>query len=286
MTIHLSNFFSKTKAGAFLKMTPEKVDDFLCLHVGAAIKRLGGHKPNPEWSLVMTHSYVDLDAVACTTLGSFYQLIPGNAKEIPSTPYHFEVKILDHPLNPSGKGTKSAFAQAAPKETNPELIQEIDEADSATSGVAHFTLIDICSNDTELLNTYQDGFRKTQEDMEKYPEMEKGCIFHPCGDYLFVELIKKNESQAAGFAIWLRERHPKLAGAVYQDGYNLGIFRYPGITMPSFVKAASKLPLWYFDQRGGWMLSWGTRKVRKTEAPPAGNPQNIDQLIKLVEREA
>jgi len=297
--ISLAALFSMIKS-AVIEFTNERVsisdedkidtiDKTLCELFIVLLRCLGSYTPSIEH--VITHKRVDLDAVACCSLGLKYTLIPGNAAELEPTLGYY--KILDHPLGFKGKA--SAYGEAlfwsrqtreAHKNTPLDwLAQEIDAADTGKPIEGFWTLAELLEANYKLEAWYEQALVYKQIAKEKFKEWEAKIVFHKCKDYIFVEIPAEVQGAIKGpdFAIYLQEKHPDLVGAVYQDGFNLGIFRYPGKEHPKFEEAHKGLREWYLDHRSGWMLSWGTRKVPKKMLPLIGQPKTCADLVKFVE---
>jgi hypothetical protein len=66
-----------------------------------------------------------------------------------------------------------------------------------------------------------------------------------------------------------------------QDVFNLGVYRYPGRNSPDLRKLAPYLPGWFIHS-AGFLACWGNEKSPESTPPPAGTPQNQEELLALL----
>lgn len=267
---------------------------------------------------IVIHPNVDLDACACVAFSGVQladvHFVPANAKERPEIcpchgkPLSPEALFLDHPLGDKGKrdpdGTVHAAACAMPEAANadPALLAEIDQQDREGNAPAQFSLGRIlnavraqASRELGLKGDALDrhlltvmgmilrGLNIQHEDMQRAGEiaiaMDKRGEIVQISDFR-VAILPPEEVPALGFAL---ERGHGVVCAIFTDGHNLGVTRYPGHTTPDLRALTEHLPGW-FVHSAGFLAGWGTRKAPKSEPPPADTPQNAAELLALLKR--
>lgn len=258
---------------------------------------------------LVLHQNPDLDAVACAAFvpNDGVHFWPAGVDRLPARcPCCGErldgtERILDHPLGDKGRldadGTRHAAACAAlaGQDIDPDLLAEIDEQDSTgkvdrprfslarivaglrmegrTRGLIGAELdryvVDIGSR---VLRGLQILYRGRQIARDLADRIETVSV----GPWRFA-LVRGGASPELG--IELNERG--YVGLIYAEGCNLGVTRFPGRDQPDLRRLAPHLPGW-FVHTAGFLASWGSRKSPKYVPPPAGTPQDVDQLAKLL----
>jgi hypothetical protein len=100
-------------------------------------------------------------------------------------------------------------------------------------------------------------------------------------DGLRVAVLNWRQSPVVGV---LLNEELGCSAQIYSEGYNLGVFRYPGRTVPDLRRLANKLPGWFIHP-AGFLAAWGTKKSPATSWPPDGTPQNREELLELLVEE-
>lgn len=256
--------------------------------------------------MIILHPHVDLDAVVCAILSGEepekIEFLAAGAKELPAE--LAGARVLDHPLGEKGRldgnGVRHAAACSMPEAATAHqaMLLEVDEQDS-TGMVrnARFPLGAILA----AIKTYlgEQGFegealdRKAIEAMR--PIIEGLNITH--------RRRKSAEAVAKGARIEMIAQHRVAVFAVeapvevgiicneqyncsaqiYAQGHNLGIFRYPGRSSPDLRRLTEDLPGW-FVHTAGFLACWGSKKSPATTPPPAGTPQNVEELLTILRR--
>lgn len=67
--------------------------------------------------------------------------------------------------------------------------------------------------------------------------------------------------------------------AIFHDGMNLGVSRFPKRNKPDLLKLKGHLPQGWFIHPAGFLAAWGSRKAPATEPPPEGGPRGVEGLI-------
>jgi len=252
-----------------------------------------------------THPNLDLDAIASlSALGADWidiELIPAGADQAPDG-----LRMVDHPLGEKGildDDGKQHSAFASLPETadlvDSRLTAEIDEADSTGRVInPRFSLQEIVA----ALGSWLRDKEPNREDVDrrKYEIMapivqalaqserdkiraEKEAeqitrITTPAG-HTFAVLNGVQATPQLG--VTLNEQG--CCGAVYRDGLNLGVTRYPGRDEPDLRLLADHLPGWFIHP-AGFLACWGSRKSPAETAPPEGTPGDLANIVFLLER--
>jgi len=265
---------------------------------------------------IILHCNPDLDACACAALLGVrpeeVHFIPADLKilpekcpccgeKIPSNPI-----ILDHRLGLKGKaghnGETHAAVNSLPEAilSDPTLIQEIDEQDKTGRSSPNFNLSQILEAvraDLKNNGMYNaDGSYKLDraivaamgrvirglnliyKQKQVARKAAQGIRFEKVDGYSFA-IVPKDQGRNQLYTI-LRDEYG-ANGLIYCDGYNLGVHRFPGEVEPDFRLLKDKLPGWFIHS-SGFLAAWGTNKAPKHTFPPAGTPQNLDELLTLM----
>jgi hypothetical protein len=269
---------------------------------------------------VVVHPNVDIDAIACivaTGIGTRVHFVPAGAKELPKTcPCHNEPmtgaeRILDHSLGEKGRlepdGTRHAAAIAMPETDrwDPALLAEIDEQDS-TGQVLHprFALSKILMGVKAYVASLWELAHPGEEVPTRFIDENSIMAMRPIIVGLNIIHDRLVDARARACSIPLvnigkfkvalpsagdppfqvaevLNKEHGVTMQVYQDKFNLGVFRYPGHSDPDLRKLTERLPGW-FIHTAGFLACWGSKKSPATEPPPMGTPQNADELVALL----
>ncbi|HLE18149.1 MAG TPA: hypothetical protein VI728_07680 [Syntrophales bacterium] len=243
---------------------------------------------------IVTHVNVDLDAVACAWACGATEiiLIPAGAKEIP--PEHKDALVLDHPLGL--KGDKNTCALWAYRNQLPQdymakiansLVEEVQEQDTIGM-VKHprFSLAHILAalrregmDDQEIIS----HFRPILEGINLLDQDKKTAVgiinnartITTTTGHKFLVL-----AQEVGPMVGVVANEMEYAGAIYQNGFSLGVTRYPGHDSPDLKKLRKQLPgKEWFCHEAGFLFCYGSRKSPATKLAPI----TLETLIKAVE---
>ncbi len=254
--------------------------------------------------LTVVHPHVDLDACACVALTNTHPeaiaFLPANATQLPDN--WRDARVLDHALGVKGAcdadGRLHAAVLALPEAADlrdGDLLAEIDEQD-AWGQVARprFSLgAVLAALRQDFLSQGMDGEcldRRILETMTPIlralanVERRRNAVVTkpPCpviqvGPWAFLMRDEARTDEEAGPGA-ARE----CAGAVYRDGYSLGVVRYPGRDQPDLRGLAPHLRGW-FVHSAGFLACWGSRKAPAAGPPPAGTPQDLPALAALLQ---
>jgi hypothetical protein len=263
--------------------------------------------------MLVIHPNVDLDACLCVALADVpldsVFFLSASAAELPASlqPSRGQqpVRLLDHPLGEKGRldadGRRHAAALSMPEASDlqgTDLLAEADEQDSTGRVLTpRFSLSAILSavrsqmlsqghKDEALDRAILDvmvpvlrglvGLERRRRQqlrvLDSIPIVQVGS---------FRLAVLDNVPDASGLGIMLNESG--VAGAVYRDGLNLGVTRYPGHAAPDLRLLSSRLPGW-FVHTAGFLAAWGSRKAPATTLPPPGTPQTPQELIDVLQR--
>jgi hypothetical protein len=269
---------------------------------------------------VIVHPNVDIDAIACvvaTGLGTKVHFIPAGAKELPKVcPCHNEPmngfeRVLDHSLGEKGRldsdGTRHAAAIVMPEtvEWDPALLSEIDEQDS--TGLVRqpaFSLSRILMGVKAYIASLWEAAHPGEEVPTRFIDENSIMAMRPILVGLNVIHRRLVDARARASSIptvslgafkialpsagdppfqvaEVLNKEYGCCAQVYHDGHNLGVFRYPGHSEPDLRKLTEQLPGW-FVHTAGFLACWGSKKSPATSAPPAGTPQNAEQLVEAM----
>lgn len=277
-------------------------------------------KTQPTW--IVVHPSVDLDACACVALSGVslgndmpVHFWPAGLKARPETcpccnqPVPEAVRILDHSLGQKGVRDSDGRVHAAAcsmteaAQWNPALLVQIDEQDSEgtiTGGELQLARLlnatrahasrELCLQGRELdahvvavmgglLRGLNLQYHDTIAACAVATEMATRGDIVQIGNFR-VALLPPEQVPALGFVL---ERVRGVDCAIYVDGHNLGISRYPKRIVPDLRRLAEHLPGWFVHTHG-FLAGWGTRGAPKSEPPPAGTPQNAAELLALLRR--
>ncbi len=269
-------------------------------------------------SCVVIHPNPDLDACTCVALdgadAEHVHFIPADYLHIPREcpccgeqylAQEKDLRILDHPIGQKGRldadGTRHAAACSMPEaaSADPKLLAEVDEKDS--TGIVRqprFGLDAVLS--AIRTEASERGLRQAALDREVVAVMSriirginllwaahkeaKTVIavsrIETIGGFRIAVLPKAEISPEVG--IVLNDEHD-VSGAIYAQGFNLGVTRYPGRERPDLRKLEQFLSGW-FVHTAGFLACWGSRKAPATKPPPAGTPQTQDELLALMRK--
>jgi hypothetical protein len=258
---------------------------------------------------IVIHPHVDLDACACVAFAGAkvkdVHFVPAGARVLPETCPCCEgslagARVLDHPLGEKGKldadGTRHAAACSMPEahDAPANLLAEIDEQDTLGSARARFSLGDILAGlkieasergctDREVdeaalhhMTAIIRGLVAKERRMVRARRIAAGAEIFQVGE------IKVARCKDGGVLVHriLGEEYG-VSCAIFHDETGLGIARLPGYHSPDLRRLTEQLPGW-FVHTAGFVAAWGTKKSPKREPPPAGTPQNGDELLALV----
>jgi hypothetical protein len=264
---------------------------------------------------LIVHPRVDLDACACITLAGAapenVHFLPAGATEVPSEcpccgkQLTGTERILDHPLGEKGRldadGTRHSAAMSMPEAVgaDPDLLAEVEEQDS--TGLVQrprFSLAHVLAAvRTDASNR---GLRNVELDREVIAVMSRiirGLNLLHVARQSAREVIARTRIESVDgvrFAVLPEEEIPPMvgivlneeydvSGAIYAEGFNLGVTRYPGRTTPDLRKLQPHLAGW-FIHTAGFLACWGSRKSPATSPPPVGTPRTQDELLALMRR--
>lgn len=248
------------------------------------------------------HPHLDLDAAAClAAVNAFWaevELVP--SQEVEPRP---GLRYLDHPagekgrLDPDGRRHAAACAMPETKEWPPDLLAEIDEQDSTgrvlrprfslaavLAGVrAELAAEGLSGADADhavydLMRYTIRGLARLGREQEWADRMAASVPLEQVGPLLFA-LPHGDTGPSVGMALGRRG----CVGAIYAEGFNLGVCRYPGQTAPDLRALEPHLPGW-FIHTAGFLAAWGSRKAPRTTLPPPGTPQTQHELLELLRR--
>lgn len=260
---------------------------------------------------IVTHVNVDLDAAASVAaligeLGNtaVVHFWPSNVFPQPGDPcpccqeaIGSDWCIVDHPAGDKGRldadGTRHAALRSTPAAStwDPQILAEVDEQDS-TGRVIHprFSLAAIVAalrrsgmGDGDIVRAMLPVFRGLNllyRDRCEAERQASDCqvIQLETGERIAI-LPEGPTSPLLGIVLNGRG----IAGAIYSDGWNLGVTRYPGHSTPDLRKLQPHLPGWFIHS-AGFLAAWGSRKAPATTPPPKGTPQNQVELAHLLLR--
>jgi hypothetical protein len=260
---------------------------------------------------MIVHQNPDLDAVACVALARAriddVHFVPATHELPESCPCHgrplrADERILDHPAGDKGRldadGVRHAAVCSMPEaaSADPALLAEVDEQDSTgriarpryslgdmiaairAEGLAeglrgHVLDVYVVEHGARLIR----GLQRLYEGRQRARQaIDAGGIeIVGVGQHRFAVLA----AQTPQVGIELAQRG--ICGAIYEDGRNLGVTRYPGYSEPDLRTLASRLPGWFIHS-AGFLACWGSRKNPATSCPPVGTPQNARELVTLL----
>jgi hypothetical protein len=260
---------------------------------------------------MIIHVHPDLDAITCVALASvdvdYVHMLPAGIEKLPDVcpchgrPLDPRERMIEDPLGDKGRldpdGTRHAAACAMPEArfADPDLLAEVDEQDSTgkvdqprfslaavMAGLREegrgrglrgqeldYYVLDLGSRVIRGLLALHRARQAADAAIDDVPIVEVGT-------YRFAILID-NGSPSLGIALARRG----VCGAIYAEGANLGVTRYPGYAEPDLRKLASQLPGWFIHS-AGFLACWGSRKNPAQTPPPAGTPQTVHDLLQLL----
>lgn len=260
--------------------------------------------------MIITHVNPDLDACLCVTLAGArpeqVHFLPAGIEVLPEKcacgVALAGALVVDHPLGNKGKvdggirhAAASAMAQAAL--ADPGLMAEVEEQDS-TGKIAQprFSLAKILSAirteawvrglggeelDREVVTAMSRIMRGLNllyaQRTEAEAVIEASQIVEICG---FKIAILREGDVSPEVGILLNEEYG-VSGAIYAQGHNLGVTRYPGHEAPDLRRLGEKLTGWFIHS-SGFLACWGSRKSPATCPPPVGTPRNQQELLELL----
>jgi hypothetical protein len=258
----------------------------------------------------VVHPRVDLDAVvSLAILGARPEevfFVPAGAKELPAELQ--DARVVDHPLGEKGRldpnGVRHAAALSLPEARgwSPELLAEVDEQDSSGQVKSpRFSLGAVLAAIKAAIGAESPGLSGEAMDREVYRYFRPIAVglnlLHrrreearallesvrivELKDGVRVAVLNWPESPVVGI---LLNEEMGCSAQIYSEGYNLGVFRYPGRTAPDLRRLADKLPGWFIHP-AGFLAAWGTKKSPASSWPPKGTPQNTEQLLELLVEE-
>jgi hypothetical protein len=273
---------------------------------------------------VVIHPHVDLDACACVALSDVpldaVRFLRADAGDVP--PELAAARILDHEMGEKGikdaDGARHAAALSMPEASDllaGDLLSEIDEQDFQgrverprfslgliLAGLRHEygnaglhgetldrAILEVMVPVLRGLARLERSRFSAQGAAERIPVVQIGpWIFAvrdkslPANSSLGNKAADSKAPAAIGLDMALEARG--CVGAIYRDGYSLGITRYPGHSEPDLRRLAPHLPGW-FVHSAGFLVCWGSRKAPATSPPPLDTPQSVDALIDLLRSE-
>jgi len=263
---------------------------------------------------IIIHPNPDLDACACVVLAGVkvddVHFLPANI-ELPETcpccgrRFSGRERILDHPLGEKGRlganGERHAAACSMPEaaEADPDLLVEVDEQDR-TGKVENprFSLASVLSairteaSERGLRGTALDrevvrimsqiikGINLNYQKRKAAQDIVAAARIEEVGGFRVALLPQAEVAPQVG--IVLNEEH-NVSCAIYQQEFNLGVTRYPGREVPDLRLLKPYLSGWFIHS-AGFLACWGSRKAPVTALPPAGTPQNREELLALLRR--
>lgn len=266
---------------------------------------------------IIIHPNPDLDACTCVALSGAnpedVHFLPAGSKDLPdvcpccSGLLTGQERILDHPLGEKGKldvdGTRHAAACSMPEAENadPRLLAEVDEQDSTGKTVnPRFALAEILAAirteawDRNITGSELDRYvvdmmsrilrginrlHAKRQDARKIIEESNLRIVQFNG---FKMAVLPGEGSSPQLGITLNQELD-VSGSVFQDGFDIGVTRYPGRTEPDLRKLEKYLSGWFIHS-AGFLACWGSRKSPATSPPPVGTPQNQAELLTLMKK--
>lgn len=264
---------------------------------------------------VIIHPHPDLDAVTCCALAGVapeeVHFLPAGATSIPEvcpccgTRLETEVRVLDHPLGEKGRldpdGTRHAAVIAMPEAggADPELLAEVEEQDStgrvqrprfSLARILTAVRVDVAARglrdlalDREvvaIMSTITRGFNRLHAARREAQSQLAAARIEMIGD-LRIAILPDGPMQPATGVVLNEERD--VCAAIYRTDHNLGVNRYPGRTAPNLRLLEPHLPGW-FVHSAGFLACWGSLKSPATTAPPAGTPQDQEELLALLRK--
>lgn len=255
--------------------------------------------------MFVVHPAVDLDAVvSLALLGARPEeiaFVPAGAKMLP--PGLEGARVVDHPLGEKGRldanGVRHAAACSLPEAegAHPGLLAEVDEQDSTgTVRCPRISLAEILAaikatkkaeglnGDTldravyEAFRLIVDGLNLLHRKRQEALAIAKMARIVEIGDFK-VAVLTGEQPPEVGMVL----NGQGCSVQVYSDGFNLGVFRYPGREVPDLRVLAKSLPGW-FVHSAGFLAAWGSKKSPATSPPPKGTPQNSDELVELLRK--
>ncbi len=257
---------------------------------------------HPKIPLAVTHPHVDLDAAACIALLGIpvddVGFLPASAKSLPEA--WQGARVVDHPLGHKGElspdGTQHSAASSLPEAQDlvgSDFLQEIEEHDSLGFAPPRFSLAKILAGvrayyrnqglqdevlDRAILSTMLVVLRGLilLERDSKNRQLRPMDPMVEVGHFRFALRVGESSSE------W-RSYDKEITGFIYHHGFNLGIVRFTGRENPDLRLLAADLPGWFIHP-SGFLACWGSFKAPATEPPPAGTPQNAEELVELLRR--
>jgi hypothetical protein len=259
----------------------------------------------PDPPTLVVHPYVDLDACACVALAGAdpqqVRFLAANATTLPEDFAH--ARVLDHDSGVKGHrerdGTVHAAALSMPEAAEllrSDLMAEIDEQDRfGRVERPRFSLGTILAGlRQEFLAAGLEGEPLDQAILGAMVPVLRGLIRLERQRERIESTVETSPVVEVGpwrFAV--RDHSPnsfqspsapvtgECVGMVYHEGFNLGVYRYPGQPEPDLHCLAPHVPGW-FSHPGGFLTCWGSRKAPATSPPPGGTPQTVEELIDLM----
>lgn len=258
---------------------------------------------------VVVHRNVDLDAVACVVAvrerspGVKIEYLRANEESLPDWATEPGVLVLDHPLGEKGElaadGRRSAAFTSLPgtEAWDPFLREEIEEQDrlgrshhprwslgtihaAIKRGLAERGLRSRDLDDAVVFHVglVMDGLNSIHRSRLDAAEMVDRLTVVDLAGGVRLAVHPKGPSRPT-LGLQLSERGVSVG--VYQNGYVLGVTRYPDRDEPDLRRLRDRLPGW-FVHPAGFLAAWGTSKAPVFGPPPAGTPQNQEELVLLM----
>ena len=244
-----------------------------------------------------THLHVDLDNCACAfalgAKGDEIVYVKAGATELPPESNATEVwdivagKKGNHDAECSEQ--ECAFAQLVREkgmDICPSLIHEINQQDTTGTSTPTFSLAEIlsgfraCGHDDAQIVDFMGGIfaaiQKNYENKKHALEEFKNCRKVETASGLMLIIL---DGPCPGAASIAQERC--FFGKIYQDGFNMGIARYPGVDSPSLKRLSHYLP-----QEDGWFFHpTGFLAARGSWKNPAEDMGviTLNELIRIVQ---
>ncbi len=260
----------------------------------------GEPSPDSPKNFVVIHPWVDLDAATCVALtGAEIEdvfFLPANYSEVPHAYQH--ARILDHPLGLKGHleadGVCHSAAASLPEAADladSDLLAEVEEQDMLGFAQPRFSLARILAS----VRSFLQAQGRSGEDLDRavlavmVPVLR--ALAHAERQKRAMARTPLPEVEVGPYRFVLRVgggNHPgalprNYAGIIYHDGFNLGVVRHPRRQEIDFRLLRDDLPGWFIHPTG-FLACWGSLKGPATSLPPAGTPQNVDELVELLRR--
>ena len=227
---------------------------------------------------LVTHMNGDLDSFAIEAFSDVDPMdimrIPAGAKSLPSG--WEDAEVWDHPLGTKGDSQNCAFVlfcEAKGLDVAPAIISEVNEQDTTGKVVApRFSLASIIAglrsngaSDGDIsfimreilmgLNTLHGARREAKKIVS-----EAEVVTTQAGEKF---IVLTGES---GPMVGIVANEQGFTGAIYRDGHNQGVTRYPGRETPDLRRLQDAIAEqgWFYHP-AGFLSCWGSRKSPATK---------------------